>query len=369
MIIGTVRERKNNESRVGLTPDATRTYVDDGHTVLVEAGAGEASLFPDSAYAEAGAEIVENAADVWQRCEMMLKVKEPLSEEYPYFRDGLILFTYLHLAADAELTQALAEANVTAIAYETVLGPNGKDLPLLAPMSYVAGRLAIQEGANCLKATNGGSGKLLGGVPGTEAAEIVIVGGGAVGTQAAQMAIGTGARVSILETNPDRIIELNAMFNNSVQIIQSTAAAIETWLQRADLVISCVLIPGAKAPQLIRREHLPLMKKGSVIVDVAIDQGGSTEMSRPTTHADPTFIEEGVVMYCVANMPGAVPQTSTIALNNATTPYGRAIAELGVAGAIEKFPGLKPGINVHGGHVVHQAVAEATGQEYHELRL
>lgn len=369
MIIGTVRELKSNESRVGITPDAARSYVEAGHTVLVESGAGDDSLFPDASYAEVGAHIVDKAAEVWQRADMIVKVKEPVKQEFQYFREDLILFTYLHLAADAELTNALAYANVTAIAYETVVGPNGKDLPLLAPMSYVAGRLAIQEGANCLKATNGGSGKLLGGVPGTEAAEIVIVGGGAVGTQAAQMAIGTGARVSILETNPNRIIELNAMFNNSVQIIQSTSAAIETWLQRADLVISCVLIPGAKAPQLIRREHLPLMKKGSVIVDVAIDQGGSTEMSRPTTHAEPTYIKDGVVMYCVANMPGAVPQTSTIALNNATAPYGCAIADLGVAGAIEKYPGLSHGVNVYRGQVTHPGVADATGHKLHELNL
>lgn len=369
MIVGTVRELKSNESRVGLTPDSVRSYIEDGHTVLVESGAGAASNFPDSEYAEVGAEIVDNAAEVWQRADMIVKVKEPIEEEFQYFREDLILFAYLHLAADSTLTKALADSHVTAIAYETVVGPSGKDLPLLAPMSYVAGRLAIQEGATCLKATNGGAGKLLGGVPGTEAAEIVIVGGGAVGTQAAQMAIGTGARVSILETNPDRIIELNAMFNNSVQIIQSTSAAIETWLERADLVISCVLIPGAKAPQLIRREHLPLMKKGAVIVDVAIDQGGSTEMSRPTTHDDPTFIEDGVVMYCVANMPGAVPQTSTIALSNATTPYGRAIAELGVKGAADKMPGLKPGVNVYRGQVTHAGVAEATGQEFHELQL
>ncbi|SER60775.1 alanine dehydrogenase [Corynebacterium cystitidis] len=369
MIIGTVRELKSNESRVGLTPDAVRCYVDDGHTVLVESGAGKNSLFPDTDYEAMGAQIVDNAAEVWQRCEMMVKVKEPVREEFQYFREDLILFTYLHLAANAELTQALIDANVTAIAYETVVGPSGKDLPLLAPMSYVAGRLSIQEGANCLKATNGGAGKLLGGVPGTEASEIVIIGGGAVGTQAAQMAVGTDARVTILESNPERILELSSMFQTSLQVIQSTPATIETWLQRADLVISCVLIPGAKAPQLIRREHLPLMKKGSVIVDVAIDQGGSTEMSRPTTHDQPTFIEDGVVMYCVANMPGAVPQTSTIALNNATMAYGLAIAQLGLHGATEKFPGLKHGVNVYRGAVTHQGVADATGHECIELQL
>lgn len=364
MIIGCVKEIKNEEFRVGLTPDAVYSYVNEGHKVLIEKGAGLGSSFSDEEYVEAGAELKDTAKEVWDACEMMVKVKEPIESEYKFFHEGLILYTYLHLAADKPLTDALVESKVQGVAYETVVGRNGKGLPLLSPMSYVAGRLSIQEGEYHLKKQNGGRGILLGGVPGTKAGNVVVVGGGTVGTQAALMAVGTGARVTILESNHDRIAELNAMFGNSVQVLYSSAGSIAEAVSQADLVVSCVLIPGAKAPKLIRREHLKTMKKGAVIVDVAIDQGGTTEMSHATTHDEPTFMEDGIVMYCVANMPGAVPNTSTIALNNSTLFYGLKIAKLGVLEAAKQVPGLKEGINTYDGKVTFKGVAEATGYDY-----
>lgn len=367
MKIACVKEIKNEEFRVGITPDAAAAYREAGHEVLIERGAGLGSFFPDADYARAGAVLLDDAEQVWAQADMMVKVKEPLPSEYGYFREDLILYTFLHLAAVPPLAEALVKSKVCGIAYETVVGRDGKGLPLLAPMSYVAGRLSVQEGASLLKRYMGGRGVLLGGVPGTKAGEVLVIGGGAAGAQAALMAVGLGARVTILESNPQRIEELNGMFGHSAQVVFSSSSALEEFLAKADLVISCVLIPGAKTPKLIRRAHLKTMKEGAVIVDVAIDQGGSTELSRPTTYDEPVFVEEGVILYCVANMPGAVPNTSTVALNNATLSYGLKIANRGFAEAVRAVPGLAPGVNTYRGHVTHRAVAEATGLPYRDL--
>jgi alanine dehydrogenase len=340
---------------VGLTPENVKEYVSHGHEVFIEDGAGEGSSFPDHQYQAMGARICP-ADEVWAVSDMIVKVKEPLAAEYDKIREDQILFTYLHLAADRPLTDALFRRKCRAVAYETVRDASG-GLPLLKPMSEIAGRLSIQEGAKSLEKPMGGMGVLLGGVPGVERAQVVILGGGGVGTNACKMAVGLGARVTIMDNNLRRLEYLDDIFGQAVQTLYSTGAAIQGALKNADLVIGAVLIPGAAAPKLIKREHLPEMKRGSVIVDVAVDQGGCCETTRPTYHDDPTFVVDGVVHYCVANMPGAVSRTSTIALTNATLSYGLQIACQGLEAAAEKNPGLALGINCYRGHMTCRAVA------------
>lgn len=335
MKIGSVKEIKNNEFRVGLTPDNVRAYVSAGHEVLIEKGAGIGSGFTDGEYIEAGACMYDKAADVWKDCEMMVKVKEPLEEEYELFHDGLILYTYLHLAADKPQTDALLAGKVKAVAYETMQEKDGS-LPCLAPMSQIAGRLSIQEGAKYLEKRFGGEGILLAGVPGTPKANVVILGGGTVGMNACRIAVGMGANVTIVDVNLKRLEQLDNIFGSHVQTLVSTDSNIERAVKDADLVIGSVLIPGGTTPKLFKKKYLPEMKDGAVFVDVAIDQGGCGESSHVTTHDDPVFIEEGVVHYCVGNMPGAVPRTSTIALTNATLRYGLQIAEAGLEEACKK---------------------------------
>ncbi|HXF98909.1 MAG TPA: alanine dehydrogenase [Gaiellaceae bacterium] len=365
MRIGVPREIKPQEYRVALTPAGARELALRGHEVLVEAGAGLGSAFPDEAYARAGASVV-SVDEVWARSELVLKVKEPLREEYPRLREGLTLFTYLHAAADEPLTRALLDSGVTAIAYETVETDRG-GLPLLAPMSEIAGRLAPQAGAHYLEKPMGGRGILLGGVAGVAPARVLIIGGGIVGYNAAVIAIGMGAQVTILERSVERMRYLEEILSGRVSLLMSSSLQIEESVKDADLVIGAVLIPGALAPKLITRDMLASMKKGSVIVDVAIDQGGCTETSRPTTHDDPVYTVEGIVHYCVTNMPGAVPITSTRSLTNVTLPYVEEIAEHGVAEAIRRSPELARGVNVLGGRITYEAVAEAHGLEYTPL--
>jgi alanine dehydrogenase len=363
LIIGTVKEIKKLEDRVGLTPDNVREYIVHGHEVCVEAGAGECSGFADADYRDAGAKIIQTAEEVWETCEMMVKVKEPLEKEYPLMRQGLTLYTYLHLAADRPLTEALLKNRVKSVAYETIRDREG-GLPLLAPMSEVAGRLSIQEGAKSLEKPMGGMGILLSGVPGVSRAKVVILGGGVVGTNAAKVAAGFGADVTILDKNISRLTYLDDIFGACVKTIYSTEASIERELKTADLVIGAVLIPGASAPKLIKKRHLALMKTGSVIVDVAVDQGGCCETTKATYHDNPTFVVDGVVHYCVANMPGAVARTSTMALTNATLSYGLKIAGDGIEAAAKKDPGLMLGINTYAGHLTCAGVAESLGIEY-----
>lgn len=362
MIIGVPKEIKNNEFRVAMTASGVHELTRHGHTVLIERGAGIGSSISDDEYAGSGAELVVDAAEVWGRADMVVKVKEPISVEYPYFRKGLILFTYLHLAAEAELTKALMESGVTAIAYETV--QIGRTLPLLAPMSEVAGRLSVQVGAQCLTAPAGGKGILLGGVPGVRPANVVILGAGVSGTNAAAMAIGAGADVTILDINIDRLHQLDDHYQGRLKTVASNTLEIERSLMAADLVIGSVLIPGAKAPKLVTNEMVSRMKPGSVLVDIAVDQGGCFEDTHPTTHADPTFKVHNSVFYCVANMPGAVPNTSTYALTNVTLRYAVALANLGVVAALEADPALAAGLNVAGGQVAHHSVSSA-----HDLPL
>ncbi|WP_394236518.1 alanine dehydrogenase [Niallia oryzisoli] len=363
MIIGVPMEIKNNENRVALTPAGVVSYIQAGHKVLVETNAGAGSLFTDEDYVNAGAQIVEHAEDVWAQSEMIMKVKEPLESEYKYFRQGLILFTYLHLAAEPELTKALKDSGVTAIAYETV--EVNRTLPLLSPMSEVAGRMAAQIGAQFLQKTNGGKGILLAGVPGVARGKVTIVGGGVVGANAAKMAIGLGADVTILDLSADRLRQLDDIFGNSIKTLMSNPFNIAEAVAEADLLIGAVLIPGAKAPKLVSEEMVKSMKPGSVIVDVAIDQGGIVATNdHVTTHDDPTFVKHGVVHYAVANMPGAVPRTSTIALTNVTVPYGLQIANKGVLKAINENPGLKLGVNVVNGEITYLSVANDLGYEY-----
>lgn len=363
MIIGVPKEIKNNENRVGITPAGVVSFVNAGHTVLVESGAGIGSGFADSEYKNAGAEIVESASDVWAKADMVMKVKEPLESEYEYFRPGLILYTYLHLAAEPNLTKALKEKGVIAIAYETV--SVGRTLPLLSPMSEVAGRMATQIGAQFLQKTNGGQGILLAGVPGVNRGKVTIIGGGIVGTNAAKMAIGLGADVTIIDLSIDRLRQLDDIFGSSIKTLMSNPYNIAEAVKEADLLIGAVLIPGAKAPKLVTEEMVKTMKPGSVIVDVAIDQGGIVETSdHVTTHDNPTFEKHGVVHYSVANMPGAVPKTSTIALTNATVPYGLQIANKGVFKAIMENDALKRGVNVANGEITFEAVAKDLGYEY-----
>ena len=366
MKIGCVKEIKNNEFRVGLTPDNVRAYVAAGHHVYMEKGAGVGSGFSDNEYVDAGASLIDNAADVWHLVDMMVKVKEPLEEEYPLFHDGLILYTYLHLAADKEQMDALLKGKVKAVAYETIQEKDGS-LPCLAPMSQIAGRLSIQEGAKYLEKRFGGEGILLAGVPGTPKANVVILGGGTVGMNACKIAVGMGANVTILDVNLKRLEELDNRFGAHIQTLVSTDSNIERVIRDADLVIGSVLIPGGSTPKLFKKKYLPEMKNGAVFVDVAIDQGGCGESSHVTTHDDPVYVEDGVVHYCVGNMPGAVPRTSTIALTNATLRYGLQIAEVGLEEAAKKSTVITSGVNCYLGKLTNKNVALAHGYEYTEL--
>jgi alanine dehydrogenase len=363
MKIGVPTEIKSDEYRVALTPAGVRELSEHGHEVLVQAGAGEGSAISDEQYRAQGAEIVPDAASVFEAAEMILHVKELQPEEIEMLRPGQLLFTYLHLAPDPEQTRGLCGSGVTAIAYETVEDPHGR-LPLLAPMSEVAGKIATQAGAFMLEKPLGGRGILLGGVPGVAAANVMVIGGGVVGMNAAFIAIGMEADVFVFDRSIDRLRELEVIFGGRCSTVYSTRLAVEEMLPSADLVIGAVLVHGARAPYVIRREQLALMKPGAVLVDVAIDQGGCFETSRPTTHRDPTFEVDGITHYCVANMPGAVPITSTYALTNATLPYAIALADHGVDEAIRRDPGLRLGVNVAGGKVTHPAVAEGVGMEY-----
>jgi alanine dehydrogenase len=363
MKIGVPTEIKSDEYRVAVTPAGVRELSEHDHEVLVQAGAGEGSAISDADYEAQGATIVADAAGVFEAAEMILHVKELQPEEIEMLRPGQLLFTYLHLAPDPEQTRGLCGAGVTAIAYETVEDAHGR-LPLLAPMSEVAGKIATQAGAFMLEKPLGGRGILLGGVPGVAAANVMVIGGGVVGMNAAFIAIGMEADVFVYDRSIDRLRELEVIFGGRCSTVYSTRLAVEEMLPNADLVIGAVLVHGARAPYVIRREQLALMKPGAVLVDVAIDQGGCFETSRPTTHRDPTFEVDGITHYCVANMPGAVPITSTYALTNATLPYAIALADLGVDEAIRRDPGLRPGVNVAGGKVTHPAVAEGVGMEY-----
>lgn len=366
MKIGCTKELKNHEYRVGLTPDNTYTFVKDGHTVYVETNAGVGAGFSDEMYKEAGAIIIDTAKEVYDLADMIVKVKEPEECEYELLREGQILFTYLHLAPNAPLTKALMEKGVKAVAYETITDAEG-NLPCLRPMSQIAGRLSIQEGAKYLEKSFGGRGVLLGGVPGVERGKIVIIGGGIAGTYAAKAAVGIDAQVTLLDIDLNRLSYLEDVFGASVTTLYSTDANIRKSVAEADLVISSVLIPGGKTPKLIRKEHLALMKKGAVIVDIAIDQGGCCETSSVTTHQDPVYIVDGVVHYCVGNMPGAVPYTSTVALSNATFKYGRMIANYGLEKAVAMDAGLANGVNVYANKCVNKNVADALDLEFVEL--
>src|SRR5690606_19497167 len=363
MLIGVPREIKNHEYRVGLTPASVRELVHHGQTVLVEAQAGAGIRMSDDEYRDAGAEIVSTAEEVFARADLVVKVKEPQPHECAMLRPEQALFTYLHLAADVPQARALADSGCVAIAYETVTGP-GNSLPLLASMSEVAGRLSIQAGAHCLEKAHGGTGILLGGVPGVEKANVLIIGGGVVGENAAAMALGMEANVTILDKSLPRLRELDAIFSGRVRAIYSTREAIEKYALESDLVIGAVLVPGGAAPKLLTRDIIRRMRPGSVVVDVAIDQGGCFETSRPTTHQDPTYVVDEVVHYCVANMPGAVPRTSTFALNSATLPFVLALAKQGVRQALLRDPDLRNGLNIYKGRVTHPAVAEAIGASY-----
>jgi alanine dehydrogenase len=363
MRVGVPKEVKSDEYRVAITPAGVREMVEHGHEVLIEATAGIGSAIDDSDFESQGGRIVPAAADVFGEAEMVLKVKEPQPAEIEMLRPGQLLFTYLHLAPDPELTRGLCGSGATCIAYETVKDSRGR-LPLLAPMSEIAGKIATQAGAFMLETPLGGRGILLGGVPGVAAANVMVIGGGVVGMNAAFIAIGMEADVFVFDKSIDRLRELDVVFAGRCSTVYSTTLAVEEMLPRADLVIGAVLVHGARAPFVVRREQLALMKPAAVLVDVAIDQGGCFETSHPTTHRDPTFEVDGIIHYCVANMPGAVPITSTQALTNATLPYVTSIADRGIADAIRRDPGLRPGINVAGGTVTHPAVAEAVGQEY-----
>ncbi len=363
MKIGCVKEIKNNEYRVGLTPDNVKAYVAAGHHVYMEKGAGVGSGFTDNEYVDAGASLLDEAADVWKMCDMMVKVKEPLPEEYPLFHDGMILYTYLHLAADREQTDALLQGKVKAVAYETIQEKD-RSLPCLAPMSQIAGRLSIQEGAKYLEKRFGGEGILLAGVPGTPKANVVILGGGTVGMNACKIAVGMGANVTILDVNLKRLEELDNMFGAHIQTLVSNDSNVERVLRDADLVIGSVLIPGGSTPKLFKAKYLPEMKDGAVFVDVAIDQGGCGESSHVTTHDDPVYVQEGVVHYCVGNMPGAVPRTSTIALTNATLRYGLEIAAEGLEAACRKSDVICSGVNTYLGKLTCRNVALAHSMDY-----
>lgn len=368
MRIGVAKEIKNNEFRVGLTPAGAHAMIEAGHEVWVEKSAGEGSFIKDEEYVAVGATIIDDKKKLFDECEMIIKVKEPIAEEYDLFHEGQILFTYLHLAPEPELTDALLRHKVVGIAYETVVGRDGRSLPLLQPMSEVAGRMSIQVAAHFLEKVHGGKGKLMGGVAGVAPAKVTIVGGGTVGTNAAKMAVGMGALVTIIDNNLDRLRELDDIFGARVQTLASNPLNIAQAVKESDVVVGSVLIPGAKTPQLITTEMVKEMSPGSVVVDVAIDQGGSVQsVDGPTTHQDPIVMKYGVVHYSVANMPGAVANTSTYALTNATLPYALAIANKGWKQAVLDDKGLAEGVNTLEGHVTYKAVAEALGHEYKAL--
>jgi alanine dehydrogenase len=360
MLIGVPKEVKSHEYRVGLVPGSVREVVHHGHQVLVESGAGIGIGFDDHAYERAGARVAPDAAAVFAAAEMIVKVKEPQAEEIARLRQGQVLFTYLHLAADRRQTEGLMKSGATGIAYETVTNARG-GLPLLAPMSEVAGRMSIQVGAHCLEKEQGGPGILLGGVPGVAAAKVVILGGGVAGTNAARVAMGMEAYVTVIDRSLPRLYELDMQFGSQLHTLYATMENIEHEVLSADLVIGAVLVPGAAAPKLVSREMVRAMKRGAVMVDIAIDQGGCFETSRPTTHANPTYVEEGVIHYCVTNMPGAVARTSTFALNNATLPFVLDLADKGWRRALADDSHLRAGLNIHGGRVTHEAVARDLG--------
>ncbi|HKE02644.1 MAG TPA: alanine dehydrogenase [Blastocatellia bacterium] len=363
MIIGLPKEIKDNEYRVGLTPAGVKTLSDYGHTVLVETNAGEGSGISDEEYIGANGRIVETADQVWQRAEMIVKVKEPVGPEYKRMREGQILFTYLHLAPDQKLTQAMLESKITGVAYETITNDEGH-LPLLTPMSEVAGRMAVQVGAHYLQKPEGGRGVLMGGVPGVLPAKVVIIGGGVVGINSIKMAVGLAANVTVLDKNLERLRYLDDIFGAKIRTLVSNPYTVQDACANADLVIGAVLIPGASAPMLVTRDMLKTMHKGAVIVDVAVDQGGCIETTKPTTHSDPTFYVDDVLHYCVANMPGAVPRTSTFALTNATLPIAIKLANKGFKDAIARDRHLKEGVNTYAGHITYEAVAESQGLKY-----
>jgi alanine dehydrogenase len=366
MIIGVPKEVKDHEARVGLVPSGAIMLSEAGHKVLVEAGAGRGSAISDKEYEEAGARVVPTAAEVWSGADLVVKVKEPQPSEYGYLRKGLVLFTYLHLAPLPELTDRLLEANVSAVAYETIREEDGS-LPLLTPMSEVAGRMAVQVGAQYLEAPNGGRGVLLGGIPGVAPANVLILGGGIVGHNAAKIAFGMGAHVTIIDKNLDRLREIDDIYNSQVVTLASNIWTVRETIRQADLVIGAVLIPGASAPRLVRRDMIPLMKRGAVMVDVSIDQGGCLETSRPTTHTDPVYFVDDVLHYCVSNMPAAVPHTSTFGLTNATFPYLLQLANKGLEKACEDSAAIREGVNAYRGHVTHPAVAESQSRPFREF--
>jgi alanine dehydrogenase len=368
MKIGVPKEIKVKENRVSLTPAGVAALVESGHTVYVEKGAGQGSGIMDETYVKTGAVMLNTPEAVWAEADMIIKVKEPLEPELDLMKEGQILFTYLHLAADQKLTQSLLDKKVIGVAYETIQLENGS-LPLLAPMSAVAGRLSVQMGCACLEAKNGGKGLLVSGVPGVAPARVTIVGGGISGINAAQVAIGMGARVTILDINQERLRYLDHLFYSQAVTLMSNPVNLEQSILSADLVIGAVLIPGAKAPKLIKKEYLKKMEPGSALVDIAIDQGGCAETSRPTTHDDPIYIIDNIVHYCVANMPGAVPRTSTYALTNATFPYVLALANKGLKKALTENTALKRGLNVHKGQLTCEEVANAFGMKYSEITL
>ncbi len=363
MLIGVPKEIKNHEYRVGLVPASVRELIHHGHQVVVQTDAGTGIGFDDDAYRQAGASVAGTAEEVFAAADMIVKVKEPQAVEYGLLREGQLLFTYLHLAPDLPQTQGLMESGCIAVAYETVTNQHG-GLPLLAPMSEVAGRMSVQVGAHCLEKYQGGSGMLLGGVPGVAAAKVVVIGGGVAGTNAARMAMGMEAHVTVIDISLERLYALDLQFGPMLNTIYSTVDAIETYVMGADLVVGAVLVPGAAAPKLVTREMIKKMRNGSAVVDIAIDQGGCFETSRGTTHAEPTYMEEGVVHYCVTNMPGAVARTSTIALNNATLPFCLALANKGHRKALADDVHLKNGLNVLGGKITYKAVADAHGLDY-----
>jgi alanine dehydrogenase len=366
MIIGTTKEIKDNEYRVGLVPAGVHKFVNDGHKVLVEKNAGSGSGIEDKEYKAAGAQIIDSAKEVFAKADMVMKVKEPLKQEWDYLHEGKILYTYLHLAPDVKLTNVLLERKVTGIAYETIQLEDGS-LPLLVPMSEVAGRMAVQVGATYLEKINGGIGILLGGVPGVPPAEVVIIGAGIVGMNAAKMALGLGARVTMLEMSVERMRYIDDIFKGQITTLMSNNYNLETCLRKVDLLIGAVLIPGASAPKIVKRGHLKLMKKRSIIVDVAVDQGGCIETTKATSHSNPVYEVDGIIHYCVANMPGAVPRTSTFALTNATFPYALEIANNGFVEAVKKDSALMKGVNVYKGKITHQGVADSQNQPNTDL--
>ena len=366
MIIGVPKEVKDHETRVGLVPSGVAALREAGHEVLVQSSAGEGSALTDREYMQAGAAILPKAEEVWRRADLVVKVKEPQLREYVHLRPGLILFTYLHLAPLPELTNRMLEAKISGVAYETIHDADGS-LPLLTPMSEVAGRMSVQVGAQYLEAHNGGRGVLLGGVPGVSPANCVIIGGGVVGTNAAKIALGMGAHVTLIDRNLNRLRQLDDIFGGQIVTLASNAFTISETLKSADLVVGAVLIPGASAPKVVRREMIANMKRGAVVVDVAIDQGGCFETSHATTHTEPIYFVDGILHYCVSNMPAAVPHTSTFALTNATFPYLMALANKGLERACTDHQGLREGVNTYNGYVTHAGVAESQGRQWREL--